>query len=532
MSPRSVLFWRLWGAVGVAAGVSAGIASCTAENPTYPLLSSSSGGQGGTSTTAGPTCGDGIKNQNESDVDCGGPCAKCPDGLACRTNSDCESGTCPEDVLVCTTLGCADKILNGDETDVDCGGTCPKCKDDKACLVDGDCASGFCNDELAMPACQKPNCTDAARNGNETDVDCGGACPQCQDGDGCAVDGDCVSGFCNTGLTAPACATPSCNDKFPNGDETDVDCGGPCTTKCAAGQKCSVHADCASAVCTGGVCIASSCADGIKNGTESDVDCGGTGGCNRCKLTEHCTIAADCQSQTCTGGVCVCPSGMITSPKIGGGVFCIDQKEVNYKQYLAFYTANPALASQPAECQWNTNYTPMGDWPALPGHDDEPVRYVNWCQAEAFCRYNNKHLCGSLAGGPSAMDKLADANVSAWYSACSAQGTSAYPYGNTFQDTFCVSALKPVDGGIASPAVAGSSPSCQGGTPTLLDMSGNVAEWEDSCSASTGTTDSCLVRGGSFQSSTVQSLRCDSGGTGDGKARNYTGPDVGIRCCL
>ena len=31
-------------------------------------------------------------------------------------------------------------------------------------------------------------------------------------------------------------------------------------------------------------------------------------------------------------------------------------------------------------------------------------------------------------------------------------------------------------------------------------MSGNVAEWEDSCDASTGATDTCLARGGSFAS--------------------------------
>ena len=44
-----------------------------------------------------PTCTDGIKNGNETDVDCGGSCLsikKCDDGLRCKIESDCNSGVC------------------------------------------------------------------------------------------------------------------------------------------------------------------------------------------------------------------------------------------------------------------------------------------------------------------------------------------------------------------------------------------------------------------------------------------------------
>jgi len=40
------------------------------------------------------TCSDGIKNQKETDVDCGGPCKPCSLGKFCSANSDCESGYC------------------------------------------------------------------------------------------------------------------------------------------------------------------------------------------------------------------------------------------------------------------------------------------------------------------------------------------------------------------------------------------------------------------------------------------------------
>lgn len=43
-----------------------------------------------------PTCSDGIRNGDEADVDCGRACAPnlCRVGQACRSNMDCESGTC------------------------------------------------------------------------------------------------------------------------------------------------------------------------------------------------------------------------------------------------------------------------------------------------------------------------------------------------------------------------------------------------------------------------------------------------------
>jgi WD40 repeat protein len=48
-----------------------------------------------------PSCFDGIRNQNETEIDCGGPCAPCP--------------------------SCFDGILNQGELDVDCGGPCAAC---------------------------------------------------------------------------------------------------------------------------------------------------------------------------------------------------------------------------------------------------------------------------------------------------------------------------------------------------------------------------------------------------------------------
>ncbi len=74
-----------------------------------------------------PTCGDGLANQGETDIDCGGPnCGPCGDGQGCAQNSDCVSQSCASGL--CIQPSCGDGVTNADETDVDCGGgTCDPC---------------------------------------------------------------------------------------------------------------------------------------------------------------------------------------------------------------------------------------------------------------------------------------------------------------------------------------------------------------------------------------------------------------------
>jgi hypothetical protein len=52
-------------------------------------------------TAVTPTCSDGMQNQGEEGIDCGGPCPACPT--------------------------CSDGIQNQNETGIDCGGPCPAC---------------------------------------------------------------------------------------------------------------------------------------------------------------------------------------------------------------------------------------------------------------------------------------------------------------------------------------------------------------------------------------------------------------------
>ena len=172
--------------------------------------------------------------------------------------------------------GCADKILNQDETDVDCGGSCPACGDGLACIDDPDCTSIVCTDGV----CQAPTCDDGKKNAMETDIDYDGSCPiPCGDGEGCLDPSDCESEVCTGDLCQPA----ACDDTVLNGDETAIDCGGPECDGCEDGALCILADDCLSGVCVDDHCAAPTCEDKTKNGEETDVDCGGPD-CQACKL--------------------------------------------------------------------------------------------------------------------------------------------------------------------------------------------------------------------------------------------------------
>jgi hypothetical protein len=280
------------------------ISACSSDAATVPGDGDAGLTPAPTATTPPVTCGDGVKNGSETDVDCGGSCpAACGTGKGCAAAADCSTAVC--NANVCAAPSCTDLAKNGAETDVDCGGTCPnKCASAAGCAVAGDCTSGVC--DTTTKKCSTVGCTDLVKNGTETDVDCGGTCPnKCADAAGCAVAADCASGICNG--TTKTCTAPLCNDTVKNGTETDVDCGGTCSTKCATGKVCAAAGDCASGVCDGPTkkcVVAPTCSDGIKNGTETAIDC--QGGCvATCATGMGCAAAANCASGVCTGALCV-----------------------------------------------------------------------------------------------------------------------------------------------------------------------------------------------------------------------------------
>jgi hypothetical protein len=104
-----------------------------------------------TSAIASRSCTNGVRDGNETGVDCGGSCP-----AACGTGTDpqraADGGIDPGGVAPRSR----DSVKNDNETDIDCGGaSAPKCAEGKSCLVDGDC-DGACN--YAQKCVAGPSC--------------------------------------------------------------------------------------------------------------------------------------------------------------------------------------------------------------------------------------------------------------------------------------------------------------------------------------------------------------------------------------
>jgi formylglycine-generating enzyme required for sulfatase activity len=207
-------------------------------------------------------------------------------------------------------------------------------------------------------------------------------------------------------------------------------------------------------------------------------------------------------------------------------LFSIDSTEVTREQYAQWLATNPSPPQgQPTACKWKTNFTPSCEWP--PGSKaSHPVVCVDWCDAHAFCAAGGKRLCGKIGGGPSLWDDFKTAGVDEWFHACSAGGKTLYPYG----DTYAAQACNGVDVANKGTWAAGSASACQSaasGFEKVLDMSGNVLEWQNNCQADVGQGDACRARGGSYNDGAA-ALTCSDGG---GHFRDDRLPVLGFRCC-
>ncbi len=233
-------------------------------------------------------------------------------------------------------------------------------------------------------------------------------------------------------------------------------------------------------------------------------------------------------------GLCVAKMVPITAPSASNN-YSIDATEVTKGQYDMWLATSPALpASTDANCGYVTSYAEQGTSGIYTGTDaaHHPVVYVDWCDAYMYCKGVGKRLCGAIGGGTNAMASSGDATLSQWYRACSSGGADTYPYGNTYQATYCNGADYWNDNTSAEQTVAvGSLANCvtsATGFAGAYDLSGNVWEWEDSCN-NTAQTPTCVYRGSSFSSSgSMGGLTC---GEDMGEPRDTVSNLLGFRCC-
>ena len=107
----------------------------------------------------------------ETGVDCGGSCHPCFHPQGCKEAAHCVDGVCMGGKCALPTH--SDGVKNDNETGIDCGClNCALCPDDFECEVNNNCKSGIC----WGGKCQAPACNDGRHNGEETGTDCGAAC--------------------------------------------------------------------------------------------------------------------------------------------------------------------------------------------------------------------------------------------------------------------------------------------------------------------------------------------------------------------
>ena len=100
--------------------------ACFVKDVTESSDTGTVGGSGPGTSTGGSTtgtggdgagvCTDGVQNGDETDVDCGGGCDPCVDGLLCSEHADCEGvcvlGVCERAVVVSGTAKAANAVVD------------------------------------------------------------------------------------------------------------------------------------------------------------------------------------------------------------------------------------------------------------------------------------------------------------------------------------------------------------------------------------------------------------------------------------
>jgi formylglycine-generating enzyme required for sulfatase activity len=244
---------------------------------------------------------------------------------------------------------------------------------------------------------------------------------------------------------------------------------------------------------------------------------------------------------------------MVRIPMSEGRTACIDTTEVTREQYAAFLAdtnAHGAGSRLP-----NCGAAPYQDEPEAACSKEptvckgdcarHPQVCVTHCNAQAFCSWAGKKLCGTVGDVVPTLPALEDPRVSVWAAACGAGSTDlgrarrGYPYGDEFEPTACNTEGRAGSGCAASPSSCGTVPvgsieRCRGPEPfAVYDMSGNAREWIAlSESESTRAKPYAVHMGGSFDRfdfDPPQDFGCSA--SRKQEAFGVALPTIGFRCC-
>ncbi len=222
--------------------------------------------------------------------------------LSMQPDDDCQTSQCDgkgntSTVFEAKGTACA---ANGGKV-CDGAGSCVQCVSNAHCTV----PCSFCD----MPSHTCFRCNDGKKNGDETDVDCGGLyCAQCAQGKACAKGIDCITQHCADGVCCNNDCTEVCKacnvsgsvglcDIIPKYGE-DYFYGQGETCLHADGLACPGGGACASVLGTpcfvGGDCASGKCGDPDGDGQKTCVKA----------PFDPCTQPAECYNNMCVNGIC------------------------------------------------------------------------------------------------------------------------------------------------------------------------------------------------------------------------------------
>lgn len=262
---------------------------------------------------------------------------------------------------------------------------------------------------------------------------------------------------------------------------------------------------------------------GLDDFDDTQPDGGGVGGQSAASSSASGQSAA---SSGVGGAAGNCPTPLYGPPLVKLDGYCMDETEVTEDQYRRWLNTMPSNAGQPPYCSANIEFWD-GAIEMPPLGSNLPVVRVDWCDALAFCVAAGKRLCGGVRGKQLAyvLNGPIDSLESEWHLACTNQGATVFPYGDIYDGGRC-------NGQDALPdmkVAVGDFVDCRTRSG-IVDLSGNVYEWEDVCEAMTGPSDLCHRRGGSYNSQQVN-MSCDGNDSVNFPRLDANGETTGIRCC-
>lgn len=229
----------------------------------------------------------------------------------------------------CPAVHCRDLDTDFDESDLNCGGSCPPCQDTQACRQNGDCKSKHCVEK----ACAAPVCPDGIVNGSE----------QCDDGntegaDGCTANCMTEPGWLCTG--SPSVCAPPCETK--NDCQAPLIPKGPCYAMACVNKNCAeaplsygtmapeqIPGDCKHLICDGA---------GQQIEETDDADAPSGGSCLYYVCQEGAPITKYVESKTACAADRVCDG-------LGNCVECLADSDCGTSTACVTYSCHAGVCS-------------------------------------------------------------------------------------------------------------------------------------------------------------------------------------------